>query len=118
MAKAATSDRSDPKKNKSLAIRNVLKRLPTARAKEVAAVVKREYGHRVGPNMIYMVKTKANMAADGRPQRPRGSKSDSPMTSAALWIEAIKIGRQLLRATGSLANATALLKAVDGSEDS
>jgi len=35
------------------------------------------------------------------------------MTSAALWVEAIKLARQLLRATGSVANATALLKAVD-----
>jgi hypothetical protein len=116
--KASLSDRSDPKQNKSLAIRNVLKRMPTAKAKEVAAVVKKEYGHRVGPNIIYMVKTKANMAVDGRLRRTKGDKANSPMTSAASWIEAIKLGRQLLKATGSVANATALLKAVDGSDDS
>jgi hypothetical protein len=116
MAKKTASGRSDPKKNKSLAIRNVLKRMPNAKAREVAALVKKEYGHHVGPNMIYMVKTKANMAADGRPRRTKGSKSDSPMNSAASWIEAIKVGRQLLKATGSVANATALLKAVDGSD--
>ncbi len=112
--KTVSSDRSDPKKNKSLAIRNVLKRMPTAKAREVAALVRREYGHQVGPNMIYMVKTKSNMAADGRLKTKNGTKASSPMTSAALWIEAIKIARQLLKATGSVPNATALLKAVDG----
>jgi hypothetical protein len=87
--------------------------MPTAKAKEVAAVVQKEYGHRVGPNIIYMVKTKSNMATDGRPRRTKGDKATSPMNSAASWIEAIKLGRQLLKATGSVANATALLKAVD-----
>ena len=113
MAKKASSDRSDPRNNKSLAIRNVLKRLPTAKARDVAGMVKKEYGHQVGPNMIYMVKTKMNMAMDGRPRRTGGTKS-SPMTSAALWVEAIKMARELLKATGSVANATALLKAVGG----
>jgi len=113
MAKKSISDRSDPKKNKSLAIRTVLKRMPDAKAREVAAVVQQEYGHKVGPNIIYMVKTKSNMAADGRPRRMKGDKANSPMNSAASWIEAIKLGRQLLKATGSVANATALLKAVD-----
>lgn len=113
MAKKAARDRSDPRKNKSLAIRTVLKRMPNAKAKDVAVAVQKEYGHKVGPNIIYMVKTKTNMAADGRPKRTRGTKSDSPMHSAASWIEAISLGRQLLKATGSVANATALLKAVD-----
>ena len=113
MAKKVPSDRSDPRNNKSLAIRNVLKRLPTAKARDVAGMVKKEYGHQVGPNMIYMVKTKMNMAMDGRPKRTGGAKS-SPMTSAALWVEAIKMARELLKATGSVANATALLKAVGG----
>ena len=114
MAKKASSDRSDPRNNKSLAIRNVLKKVPAAKAREVAGLVKKEYGHQVGPNMIYMVKTKMNMATDGRPRRTGGTKSDSPMTSPALWVEAIKMARQLLKATGSVANATALLKAVEG----
>lgn len=111
---ASKADRSDPKKNKSLAIRNVLKKLPNGKATEVAAVVKKDYGHNVSQNMVYMVKTKTNMAADGRPRRTKLSKSDSPITSAAMWIDAIKLGRQLLKATGSVANAAALLKAVDG----
>jgi len=116
MAKKSTNraDRSDPKKNKSLAIRNVLKTLPNGKAKEVAAAVQKEYGHRISQNMVYMVKTKSNMAADGRPRRTKTTKSDSPITSAAMWIDAIKVGRQLLHATGSVANATALLKAIDG----
>src|ERR1043166_5289825 len=108
--KTAPSDRSDPKNNKSLAIRNVLKRLPNAKGKDVAVAVKKEYGHDVGPNMIYMVKTKMNMVADGRVRTKNGSKTKSPMTSAALWVEAIKMARELLKATGSVANATALLK--------
>ena len=114
MAKKQTSsDRSDPTKNKSLAIRNILKKSPTARVSEVAASVKKEYGHDVSKAMIYMIKTKNNMASDGRVRKTKATKSDSPMTSAALWVEAIKLARQLLRATGSVANATALLKAVD-----
>ena len=106
-------DRSDPRKNKSLAIRMVLKKMPSAKAKEVAAAVQQEFGHKVGQNMVYMVKTKSNMASDGRPKRSKTGPKDNPMTTAALWIDAIKIGRELLHATGSVANATALLKALD-----
>jgi hypothetical protein len=108
------SDRTDPRKNMSLAIRTILKRTPKAKASEVVAAVKKEFGHDVKNSMVYMVKTKANMAADGRPRRPAGSGSDSPIGSAAQWVEAIKLARQLLKATGSVANATALLKAIEG----
>ena len=112
--KAPASDRSDPRTNKSLAIRNILKRIPNAKVSEVAAAVKKEYGHDVAKPMIYMIKTKNNMASDGRVKKRATKKPDNPMTSAALWVEAIKLARQLLKATGSVANATALLKAVDG----
>jgi hypothetical protein len=111
------SDRSDPKKNKSLAIRTVLGKMPAAKASEVVAAVKKEFGHDVKQNMVYMVKTKANMAADGRPRKARravGSNGNAPLSSAAQWVEAIKAARQLLKATGSVADATALLKAIDG----
>lgn len=117
MTKKATSngsDRSDPRKNKSLAIRQVLGRMPGAKASEVVATVKKEFGHEVKQNMVYMVKTKTNMAADGRPRNKPGAQDASPISSAADWVEAIKIARHLLRATGSVANATALLKAIDG----
>lgn len=110
--KASASGRSDPRQNKSLAIRTILAKSPTAKATEVATAVKKEYGHDVSNAMIYMIKTKANMAADGRSKRK--SSKNTPMTSAALWVDAIKLARQLLKATGSVANATALLKAVDG----
>jgi hypothetical protein len=111
--KSSKTDRSDPKQNKSLAIRFVLKNMPDAKASQIVGAVKREYGHDVSQNMVYMVKTKGNMAIDGRePKSP--TDGDSPLTSAALWVDAIKMGRQLLKATGSLANATALLKAIDG----
>ena len=108
------SERSDPKKNKSLAIRNVLKKKPNAKAAEVAAAVKKEYGHTVDPNRIYMVKTKANMASDGRPRSSSTSKNGTSLTSAALWVDAIKTARQLLKSTGSVPNAIAILKAIDG----
>lgn len=111
--KPSKSDRSDPKKNKSLAIRLVLKKMPTAKAVEVADAVQKEYGHKISHNMIYMVKTKGNMASDGRPKKVRVNKG-SPLQSTALWVEAITIARKLIKVTGSLANATALLKAVDG----
>ena len=108
------SDRTNPKKNKSLAIRNVLKKKPNAKAAEVAAAVKKEYGHTVDPNRIYMVKTMSNMVADGRPRSTVPTKSSKTLSSAALWVDAIKMARQLLKVTGSLPNAIAILKAVDG----
>lgn len=105
-------DRSNPQTNKSLAIRTVLGKLPNAKASEVAAAVKKEYGHDVRQNMVYMVKAKANMAADGRERKPQSRSGGTPMTSPALWVSAIKTARELLKATGSVANATALLKAL------
>jgi len=114
---ASSSDRSDPKKNKSLAIRTVLTRVPNAKASEVVTLVKKEFGHDVKQNMVYMVKTKSNMAADGRPRGRRksaGRNGNPALSSAAQWVGAIKIARQLLKAMGNVANATALLKAVDG----
>jgi hypothetical protein len=107
------SERTDPKKNKSLAIRLVLKRKPNAKASEIAATVKKEYGHSINPNQIYMIKTKANMASDGRPRRMSAAKNDTPLTSPALWGDAIKTARKLLKATGSVPNAIAILKAMD-----
>ncbi len=118
MAKKKSSrnpDRSDPHSNKSLAIRTVLAQSPSAKASEVAEAVKTQFGHDISKNMIYMVKTKTNMASDGRVKKRHSTKNgkpDSPLTSAALWVDAIKLARQLLKATGSVANATALLKAL------
>ena len=107
------SDRADPKKNKSLAIRYILKKKPAAKAVDIVAAVKKEYGHSVNVNHVYMVKTKNNMAADGRPRMTKPTDNGTPMSTAALWVDAIKAARQLIKATGSVANATALLKAVD-----
>lgn len=109
----AKKERTDPKQNKSLAVRLIIKKMPKAKASEVADAVRQEFGHRISPNMVYMVKTKSNMAADGRPKRTKGT-NDSPMTSPASWVEAIKTARQLLEISGSVANATALLKAIEG----
>jgi hypothetical protein len=61
-----------------------------------------------------MVKTKSNMASDGRARKNKAANNGTPMTSAALWVDAIKTARQLLKATGSIPNAIAILKAVDG----
>ena len=92
--------------------------MPSARAAEVAAAVKKEFGHDVKQNMVYMVKTKVNMASDGRPKSKRrrtaSSNGAATLSSAAQWVDAIKIARNLLKATGGVANATALLKAVEG----
>ena len=106
-------DRSNPQNNKSLAIRILLKKMPTAKAAELVAAAKKEYGHDVSQNMVYMVKTKTNMASDGRARKRRTSGNNSPMQSPGLWVDAIKTARQLLKATGSVPNATALLKALD-----
>ncbi len=106
-------NRGDPRNNKSLAIRQMLKKLPRAKASDIVAGVKKEYGQEVSKNMVYMVKTKANMVSDGRPRRTPGQQSDVPMKTAALWVDAIKTARQLLKSTGSMANAVALLKAIE-----
>ena len=108
------SDRSDPRKNKSQAIRNVLKKMPDAKAADVASAVQRDYGHKVPQNMVYMVKTKSTMATNRRSSNGKTPAAASPMNTAALWVEAIGIARQLLKVTGSVENATALLKAVNG----
>src|SRR5690348_9970750 len=116
MAKKTVSgntDRTNPRVNKSLAIRMVLKKIPNAKASEVIEAVKKEFGHTIGENMVYMVKTKSNMASDGRPKKPKMTTKDTPMTTAALWVDAISSARKLLKATGSVGNATALLKALD-----
>ena len=99
----SNSDRSNPKKNKSLAIRTVLDKMPSAKASEVVSVVKREFGHDVKQNMVYMVKTKMNMASDGRPRKvKRAVRSNGTVTlsSASQWVDAIKLARQLLDGTG------------------
>lgn len=119
MAKKSASskgDRSDPKQNKSLAIRNIVAKLPDAKATEVVEEVKKEYGHKVPVSMVYMVKAKGNMAKT-RKRRKKAGKAPaaaSPMKSPASWVEAISIGRQLLNATGSVDNATSLLRAIAG----
>lgn len=87
---------------------------PAAKAADIVATVKKEYGHSVNENHVYMVKTKRNMAADGRPKKVKPTDNGTPMNRAALWVDAIKTARELLKATGSVANATALLKAIDG----
>ena len=70
-SKTKLTDRSDPRKNKSLAIRNTLETMPGAKASEIRAAVKKNYGQVVSQNMVYMVKTKTNMASDGRVKRAR-----------------------------------------------
>ena len=110
--KPSKSNRTDPKQNKSLATRLTMEKLPGAKASEIVSTVKKEYGHVINPNMVYMIKTKGNMAADGRAKTAK-VESGEPLSSAAMWVDAIKLGRQLLKSTGSLANAVALLKAID-----
>lgn len=113
MAKKAKADRSDPKTNKSLAIRTVLVTMPSAKAADVAAAVHEQYGHKVTPTLIYLVKSKLNLKADKRARRAKGQPAGVSVGSATEWIQAIKLARQLLKATGSVENASAILKAVD-----
>jgi hypothetical protein len=116
MAKKATAfkgDRSDPKQNKSLAIRTVLQGMPAAKAIDVAAEVKKQFGHTVSVNQIYMIKTKNSMARRPKSVRKAAAASrNGKLTSAALWVDAIKIAKQLLGATGGVENATSLLRAI------
>jgi hypothetical protein len=95
-----------------MAIRKVLASVPKAKASEIVEAVKKQYGHTVNPNRVYMVKTKGNMAATRNETHTATSKG-SP-EGATQWVEAIKIARQLLKVTGSVDNATALLKAIEG----
>jgi hypothetical protein len=113
---AFKGDRSDPKANKSLAIRTVLQGMPKAKATEVADAVKSQFGHTVSINMIYMVKAKTNIKSargQGQPRQAAGSRNGAAPSGAAAWVEAIKYARQLLQATGSVENAVALLKAIE-----
>jgi hypothetical protein len=122
--KAATAgDRQDPHKNISLAIRNVLKDMPKAKASEVVDEVKRQYGHAISTNRVYMIKTKLNMSGGGRKKRrgavaaakaTGGAGNGAALGSTAQWVEAIKQAKKLLHAAGSVANAKALVDAVAG----
>ena len=113
-ARAFTGDRKDPKQNKSLAIRTVLKGMPNNKATEVAAEVKKQFGHTVSVNQIYMIKTKSSMAQRSKAERKAAAASrEGKLSSAALWVDAIKLAKQLLVATGSVDNAIALLKAIE-----
>lgn len=112
---AFTGDRKDPKANKSLAIRNVLEKMPKAKAAEVVAQVKEQYGHTVSTSQIYMIKTKLNIRSKSKAARQQSARESSGrLTSAADWMDAIKYAKQLLAATGSAQNAMALLKAIEG----
>jgi hypothetical protein len=113
---ASKGDRSDPKQNKSQAIRNVMEKMPTAKASELVMAVKAEYGHKVPITLVYAIKAKGNMAKS-RKRRKKAGKAPTaanPMKSAASWVEAINICRELLKVTGSVENATSLLRAVGG----
>jgi hypothetical protein len=113
MAKKSKADRSDPKKNKSLAIRNVLAKMPNAKGGEVVATVRAEYGLKVTPTLVYLVKSKANLRTDRRSKKPGQRGVRAPMNSAATWTDAIRSAQHLLKATGSIENAIAVLRAVE-----
>jgi hypothetical protein len=110
MAKKASQDRKDPKKNKSLAIRNVLAKMPDAKAAEIAAAVQSEYGHKINPTLVYLVKSKAGVKAS---RKAAGRGRPTTRTSTAEWIESIRLARKLLHSSGGLDNAIAVLRAVE-----
>lgn len=109
MAKKAKADRQDPRSNESLAIREIIAKMPKAKGAEIAEAVKAQYGHTVTSTLVYLVKSKSNVKKAGHKTGTR-----STIASAAEWVESIKLARRLLQATGSLENAVAILKAVDG----
>jgi hypothetical protein len=112
--KAFSGDRADPKQNKSLAIRTVLKAMPTAKGAEIAAEVKKQFGHTIGTNQVYMTKTKVGMRKHAKAERKAGrpSPASDQLSSPAAWVEAIKHAKQLLVVTGSTETAIALLRAI------
>ena len=115
MAKKKTAfsgDRKDPKQNKSLAIRTVLAGMPTSKAAQVAEEVKKQFGHAVSVNQIYMIKTKMAMKPRSRGGRPKPAPTISNLGSAGAWVDAIRAAKQLLAATGSVDHAVALLKVI------
>ena len=85
--------------------------MPGATASDVVAEVKKKYGHTVSQNQVYMVRSKDNMAASGK-KTAAGDAGQATLSSRAEWIDAIKHARQLLKATGSVDDATAVLKAI------
>lgn len=114
MAKKAKGDRSDPKSNKSLAIRTVLAKMPKAKAADVAAAVESEYGHKVAVNMVYLVKSKVNVKKSARKRKQAGAPVLAGVGAPNAWIQSIKLARQLLQSAGSVENSVAILKAVEG----
>jgi hypothetical protein len=116
MAKRAafSGDRKDPKNNKTLAIRKVLQAMPKSSGAEIVAEVKKQFGHNISVNRVYMVKTKLNKKPRSAKAAPAAAAAGpSKLSSADQWVEAIRIAKKLLEATGSVADATALLKAVE-----
>ena len=109
--KKAMGDRSDPKQNKSLAIRNVLRKMPKAKAADVAAAVKSEYGHKINPTFVYLVKSKAGVKAS---RKASGRAKPATKTTTADWVSSIKLAKRLLQSAGSVDNAVAILRAVEG----
>ena len=109
------SKRLDPFSNKSLAVRMVVGKMPKAKASEVAQAVKDEYGHDVTDIAVYGIRNKLKQQSNGHvvePQPTTASRSSANEPYASL--EAIRTARQLLKVTGGLENATALLQAIQG----
>jgi hypothetical protein len=114
--KAATgrSNREDPMVNKSLAIRLVLGKMKGAKASEVAEAVKREYGHDIAVNSVYMAKAKKKVKSRKNAKTAEGKPAaTTKMGSASDWVAAIKAARNLLSVAGSADTAIALVKAVE-----
>ena len=85
--------------------------MPKAKASEVVDAVKKQYGHTVTPTLVYLVKSKSNVKKAGRKAQAAGKASP---TMGGDWIASIKAARVLLQAAGSVENAVAILRAVEG----
>ena len=89
--------------------------MPDAKGTEIVAEVKKQFGHTVGVNRIYMVKTKIGTKKQARAAKKAGrptAVTSSLLSSPASWVQAIKLVKQLLEVTGSPETAIALIKAM------
>jgi ribosomal protein L23 len=121
--KLAPADRTDPKKNKSLAIRKVLELDPNGTGAEIAAQVEKTYGHKVKPNVVYITRAKVKgfkkrrkagrpKAAAGQAEGNMGANGAATKKPSNSWVGSIHLARQLIKAVGGVRNAVALVEAI------
>ena len=106
MAKAATkSSRTNPKKNKSLAVRIVIEKNPSAGPTEVAGLVKKQFGHTVSPAVVSTIKAKAK----GKKPGPKKATKVQQSPMQVMAHEALDTAFEFVGKVGGLLHAQALI---------